>query len=476
MNNHRSLFILVSLTLAACSPFRDAMQGHQQAVARVDGYELTVEHAAQLLANGRPESIPTHPSTVDRLASLWIGYTILASELVSEDTFTNIDFAAANWFDFDQELVWKLWEAAIVAPSRLTDEQLREGYERDQPYARADALHILIRVPENASQAVADSLGALAERIRDRAAAGENFEDLARQYSDDPATASRGGRLGWIVRGQLLPELEAVAFALQPGEISETVSSRLGYHIVKVTDREVPDFAERSEEYREELMDRDAARLEEAFIDSLFAAADVKYRSDAISLVRQLAPSAQLERLGSARRALVLADYRGGKLTLGEWADFVVRGGQDMRRAFASPDSARVQFSLRELVRNELLIKAARDMGITLSEVEADSLASTARRALVGVAVLGRLRRIQIAAGDLTVSEAVDRIMLDFVRGQRSPNDIDRMAVALRYGRNTQVYPDRFPVVLERLAELREEAQQSSGREPPASETPAEQS
>ncbi len=474
MNSHRPILILASLALAACTPFREAMEGHQQTVARVDGYELTVEHAARLLANGRAESIPLHPSTVDRLASLWIGYTALADELVSEDTFASIDFASAPWLQRDQELVWKLRETAILAPARLTDEQLREAYERDQPYATVEAHHILIRVPENASQAVIDSLGALAESIRDRAAAGEDFTDLARQYSDDPATAGRGGRLGWVARNRLLPEVEAAAFALAPGEIGETVRSRVGYHIVKVMDREWPDFAERGEDYGKELLEREAARLEEAYIDSLFATAEVRFRPDVIALVQQLAPSAHLERLGEARRALVLAKYRGGSLTLGEWADFVVRGGQDVRRVFASRDTARVQFFLQELVRNELLIKAARDMGIALSEVETDSLASAARREMMGVAVLGRLRRIQILAGDLSVSQAVDRVMLEFVRGQRSPDDIDRVAIVLRHGRDAQVYPDRYSAVLDRLAVLREATQPSPGSEAPGPEAPAE--
>jgi hypothetical protein len=280
--------------------------------------------------------------------------------------------------------------------------------------------------------------------------------------------------MGWIGRGRILPELESTAFALVPGEVSETVRSRLGYHILKVTDRDAPDFSERGNDYRDQMVESKASRLEEAYIDSIFGAAEVKFRPDAIALVRELAGSAQLERVGSARRARPLVTYRGGSLTLGEWADFTVRGGQDVRRVFASPDSARVQFFLQELVRNELLVKAAADMGIALSEEEIDSLTYTAKRELTGVAVLARLRRIQLVAGDLTVSEAVDRIMVEFVRGQRSPEDIDSWSATLRHGRNAQVYPDRFPAVLDRLTALRRAAQENPSPAAPAAESQPE--
>jgi peptidyl-prolyl cis-trans isomerase SurA len=63
------------------------------------------------------------------------------------------------------------------------------------------------------------------------------FSMLARMYSDDPGSASKGGDLGFVERGQLYPEVEAVAFNLRSGEISPVIKSRSGYHIFMLHER-----------------------------------------------------------------------------------------------------------------------------------------------------------------------------------------------------------------------------------------------
>ncbi|MDP2918239.1 MAG: peptidylprolyl isomerase [bacterium] len=66
---------------------------------------------------------------------------------------------------------------------------------------------------------------------------GANFEDLAREYSEDTYSAPSGGDLGSFSRGQMTPAFEDAAFALAPGEISDLVQTEYGYHIIKVEDK-----------------------------------------------------------------------------------------------------------------------------------------------------------------------------------------------------------------------------------------------
>ena len=78
------------------------------------------------------------------------------------------------------------------------------------------------------------------EQLLEQLNNGADFVLLAVQYSIDPSTRPDGGDLGWFPQGYLLiPEVEATAFRLQPGEISDIVESELGFHIVQTLDREV---------------------------------------------------------------------------------------------------------------------------------------------------------------------------------------------------------------------------------------------
>ncbi|MCX6656374.1 MAG: peptidylprolyl isomerase [Candidatus Bathyarchaeota archaeon] len=84
------------------------------------------------------------------------------------------------------------------------------------------ASHILV---EKQSKAI---------KVQEELKAGANFSELARKYSTCPS-GKRGGDLGQFGRGQMVKEFEVVAFALKPGQVSEPVKTKFGYHIIKRT-------------------------------------------------------------------------------------------------------------------------------------------------------------------------------------------------------------------------------------------------
>ena len=88
------------------------------------------------------------------------------------------------------------------------------------------ARHILLETEEEAKEVL--------ERLK----GGEDFAALAKELSQDLATKEEGGDLGWFPRGQMVPEFDEVAFALQPGEVSDVVQTPYGFHIIKVEERD----------------------------------------------------------------------------------------------------------------------------------------------------------------------------------------------------------------------------------------------
>jgi peptidyl-prolyl cis-trans isomerase D len=108
----------------------------------------------------------------------------------------------------------------------------REQYQRPE---RVRVSRILIRVNPDAGTQAVENARLKTEKILAEARRGANFAALARQYSDD-ASASKGGDLGYVSRGEIEPALAKVVFALRKGEIGPVVKTSDGFHIVKVED------------------------------------------------------------------------------------------------------------------------------------------------------------------------------------------------------------------------------------------------
>lgn len=120
---------------------------------------------------------------------------------------------------------------------RVTAQEIENYYQNNlekftQP-RRLKVRHILIKTDFKDPEASAKDRQK-AESIREEAQKGKDFAELAKKYSDDPGTKNQGGDLGYISRGQVIPEFEAAIFSLKAGEISKVIQTPYGYHIAKV--------------------------------------------------------------------------------------------------------------------------------------------------------------------------------------------------------------------------------------------------
>lgn len=117
----------------------------------------------------------------------------------------------------------------------VPDEELQAYYdEHVDDFTREEqvrARHILLRVGADRDEAAAT---ALAEELKGRLAAGEDFAELAKEYSEDPSNAERGGDLGFFGRGAMVPEFESAAFGAEPGTVVGPVVTDFGVHLIDV--------------------------------------------------------------------------------------------------------------------------------------------------------------------------------------------------------------------------------------------------
>jgi peptidyl-prolyl cis-trans isomerase D len=130
--------------------------------------------------------------------------------------------------------------AQLRQRAEVSDDELKIFYQNhiDQYKLedRAHVAHILFKTV-GMTDAEAAEVRKKAEDVLNKAKHGGNFADLAKQYSED-TSKDKGGDLGWIVRGQTVPEFEAAAFSLPKGSISDLVKTQYGFHIIQVIDRE----------------------------------------------------------------------------------------------------------------------------------------------------------------------------------------------------------------------------------------------
>jgi peptidyl-prolyl cis-trans isomerase D len=144
-------------------------------------------------------------------------------------------------------------DSFAVSPDKYKEADLKAYYEShpDSFHFREDAARLAyLRLPLRPSSGDSALMLDLAKQLKDRALNGEKFADLAKDYSNDPGSAEKGGKLeGLRGREGLDPAFANAAFALAPGQISDPVLSQFGYHVILLHDKrkEKGDSAEKIE-------------------------------------------------------------------------------------------------------------------------------------------------------------------------------------------------------------------------------------
>jgi peptidyl-prolyl cis-trans isomerase D len=133
-----------------------------------------------------------------------------------------------------------LSQEKLTANVKVGEEEIKAWYQANearykQPEQR-QASHILIRADKGASEADVKAAQAKADEILGQLKANPaDFIKLAKQYSQDPGSAEKGGDLGYFGRGMMVKPFEDAVYSLKEGQISDVVRSDFGFHLIKVT-------------------------------------------------------------------------------------------------------------------------------------------------------------------------------------------------------------------------------------------------
>jgi peptidyl-prolyl cis-trans isomerase D len=200
----------------------------------------------------------------------------------------------------------------------VPDSALQAAYMSQQEQfrmpERVEARHILLMTTDKPAAEV-EKLKAKAQDLLKKVRSGGDFAQIAKDNSDDPGSSVKGGDLGWLVRGQTVPEFERTAFSLAPGQVSDVVTTQYGFHIIQVMKKE-PGRLRPFEEVKDELR-QDLAR------DQVYTRMQSLANEIRTALVRSAAEAEKIARDNGIAVARVQAAGKGDPLPeVGVSADF----------------------------------------------------------------------------------------------------------------------------------------------------------
>jgi len=263
----------LTLLLAVITACSDKPDASSKALAIINGKEITASEF-----DLRWSQIPDYARKTFAGPT---GRKKFLEELINHELM--LQEAKTRGFDRDRvflERMERFKERSLLERLRIeeVDAQVKVTMEEMKAYYGANAMnftalgefrtsHILVKTQEEAFD------------LKKRLDQGEDFTALARKVSLDHSTRYKGGDLGFIKKGQTMPQFEKVLLALKVEETSLPVTTPFGYHIIKLVERTpgaALSFDEAKEQVREELLNEKRRKRYEEFVASLRAKAKLR--------------------------------------------------------------------------------------------------------------------------------------------------------------------------------------------------------
>jgi len=194
--------------------------------------------------------------------------------------------------ELENQLLINKVMAKVFADITISDAEMQKYYEDNKnslfnvpEQIRVSHILIIFNIPSGGTitdQIKTEALKKITE-VNQKLKSGQDFAELAKANSDDTTSAVNGGDIGYISKGQTVPEFENVAFSLKVGEVSGIVETSYGYHIIKVTDHKDPyikTYDEVKDTIKSNIQSEKQKKIWGDFIKSLVANANIAYLTD----------------------------------------------------------------------------------------------------------------------------------------------------------------------------------------------------
>lgn len=212
---------------------------------------------------------------VDRaIAQIKNDYGLTDEQLKNELAKQGMSMATYRQNTRREILKYQVLNAAVGSRVNVGDSEVQNYYDRHMKTASIEvrASHIFIAIPENADHTTVVEKEKFARSLRGRADQGEDFAQLAREFSEDANTRKEGGDLGFFGRDILPKPIEEMVFAMKTGEVKGPVRADRGFHVLKLIDRRTKSakpLSEVQEEIRAKLRQREMEKQTKLYLDEL---------------------------------------------------------------------------------------------------------------------------------------------------------------------------------------------------------------
>ncbi len=241
----------------------------------------------------------TLPSTVKNNYDRYGGKTRFLRDFIDQKTLViqalKEDFASLNdvSVQIERSIDKTVFQQYIryKAAEKITEEQMKTYYKNypekfNQP-AKVRARHILVTPKEESRIYNREKDDAKTQqearkkinRLKNKLDSGKNFAELAEKYSED-SSARKGGDLGFFTRNEMAQPFSSTAFALREGEISDTVKTKFGFHLIKVLEKQDPvslTYTEAVPKIREKLLPLNEPSKRKSFTEETVKKAKENY-------------------------------------------------------------------------------------------------------------------------------------------------------------------------------------------------------